>query len=528
MRLGVGIETRGLKSRLDLTHLGERLSDGETFGLFAEGISRSELRAAVRAHGIEALVMAGRDEKRLGAMAEDALHASGADRFAARVVNLHELCAYIHPRQEATEKAVLLLSAAMAAVRQYKWLRPANIRLRLGHDGGHLSRRDLLTLPSLAFEVIPAVVEDRCTAYRGCNLCEATCPAGAISIEDGIAHVQMQRCRNCGACLAACPVGAVDHPFYRRGVVDAALAALLANGEDGRPRIVAFACPGAMDTLRQAGQRRLTYPPSILPLKVPCAAFLDWYPVLGAIDRGASGAAVLACGAACRHGCSPDPVAHRFSALGRLLDACGLGKARLAVVAEDSADGLVAELNALAEKVSSLPRQVSVERPCDQDARAGRLPALLLSLCQRLGVSEELSLADEGLPFGQVRVDESRCSLCGLCADRCPTGALRYEESSQEANLLFRAADCTGCGLCTAACPEDCLRVERRLDLASLSGGARTLKADALSRCRQCGRPYAPRAMLRRVAAQLREPSLRLTGRCPDCRMVAGAAGQKR
>ncbi len=123
-------------------------------------------------------------------------------------------------------------------------------------------------------------------------------------------------------------------------------------------------------------------------------------------------------------------------------------------------------------------------------------------------------------------VDESRCSLCGLCAEACPTGGLRYQESSEEANLLFRAADCTGCDLCIAACPEDALRIHRRLELALLRDGAQTLKADALLRCRRCGQPYAPRAMLRRVAAQLREPSPVLMDYCPDCRMIAGATGQ--
>ena len=44
----------------------------------------------------------------------------------------------------------------------------------------------------------------------GCESCVATCPAGALSMEDGKASVNQDTCISCGACVGECPVGAIS------------------------------------------------------------------------------------------------------------------------------------------------------------------------------------------------------------------------------------------------------------------------------------------------------------------------------
>lgn len=55
------------------------------------------------------------------------------------------------------------------------------------------------------------------------------------------------------------------------------------------------------------------------------------------------------------------------------------------------------------------------------------------------------------------RVDESACSACGSCADRCPFGAITVDGIAR-----VDAFRCAGCGVCTVACPSDALILVRR------------------------------------------------------------------
>jgi ferredoxin len=55
---------------------------------------------------------------------------------------------------------------------------------------------------------MPWIETEDCT---GCGICVSKCPVDSISLNDGIAFIDMSNCIHCGICHTACPQGAVRH-----------------------------------------------------------------------------------------------------------------------------------------------------------------------------------------------------------------------------------------------------------------------------------------------------------------------------
>lgn len=56
-----------------------------------------------------------------------------------------------------------------------------------------------------------------------------------------------------------------------------------------------------------------------------------------------------------------------------------------------------------------------------------------------------------------LKFDSEKCTLCGICVEKCPFGALAIE-----GNGIQVGDTCRMCGLCTRSCPEHAIRFEQR------------------------------------------------------------------
>jgi heterodisulfide reductase subunit A len=66
------------------------------------------------------------------------------------------------------------------------------------------------------------------------------------------------------------------------------------------------------------------------------------------------------------------------------------------------------------------------------------------------------------------RVDEDKCTSCGICARVCPYNAITVDKRNKRPAVVIEAA-CAGCGTCAAECPFDAIEMNHFTDTQILS-----------------------------------------------------------
>jgi len=66
------------------------------------------------------------------------------------------------------------------------------------------------------------------------------------------------------------------------------------------------------------------------------------------------------------------------------------------------------------------------------------------------------------------RVDEDKCTSCGICARVCPYNAITVDKKNKRPAVVIEAA-CAGCGTCAAECPFDAIEMNHFTDGQILS-----------------------------------------------------------
>lgn len=93
------------------------------------------------------------------------------------------------------------------------------------------------------------------------------------------------------------------------------------------------------------------------------------------------------------------------------------------------------------------------------------------------------------LPYMARQIAET-CSLCGICAERCPTGALSAASGPGWKGIDYEALSCTNCGLCTAICPESAISAQAATSWEKAAQPRQVLARGQLGRCERCGQPF--------------------------------------
>jgi ferredoxin len=357
---------------------------------------------------------------------------------------------------------------------------------------------------------------------EGCSACIEVCSTQAIAPAGDHVKVDPHLCMGCGACATVCPSGAMSYQFPRAAERGAQLRQLLAayreaggsdacivfhDGMAGRELLAGSAAAGA------------GLPARAIPLEAWHVAAVGLDLMLPAIAYGASQVVVLCAGTE-----DPEYLAalRAQMAIGEAILA-GLGRdgRRLALVEARDAASLAAAFAALepappaAEPASFAPsndKRTSIEFAVEHLAKLAPGPVAEIAL-------------PAGSPYGEVRVDRDKCTMCMSCVGACPESALM--DGVDRPLLKFVERNCVQCGLCEATCPEDAIALSPRLLLGAPAREARLLNETQPFHCIRCEKPFGTKQMIEAMLGRLashgmfsKPGALRRLQMCGDCRVV--------
>ena len=458
----------------------------------------SQLEGAALTSGAERLVLGVCSGEYALAKIQVQARKSAIDPLGVEVVNLGALTGLGYSPARATEKASILLCAAIARARAFRGSQPIHAKPYLRE---RLSRRSFFRLPLPEYRAVPSIEASLCAADRGCRACVEVCPNSALQWAGGQVHYDRSRCDPCGLCITTCPCGAITNPSITAAQLEAEVRTLL-DPAWGRlqPRGIVFACQESPEPAElHAGWMRV---------RLPCVGMAPPHWLLAPLLMGASRVGVIPCGDSCAV-CQDELIAARAAYCQEFLEAIGAGRE------------LVRVSPALSEPPVGASRRELLERPFEHDSAS----RVLMTLAREHGAPDDLVLDHPQSPLGVIGISAEACTACSMCAKACPSGALEFSEQRDSVSLSFDTRLCTACGQCLPRCPEaarGAIHLEKRTDAARMSEGRRHLLETEVRRCVACGGPVAPAGMLRRIESLLGSDyavSLPVLNRyCSDCR----------
>lgn len=298
------------------------------------------------------------------------------------------------------------------------------------------------------------------------------------------------------------------------------------------PLVVGFVCNECVYAAADlAGTSRLSYPPNIRLIRVPCSGQVDTLHILRAFENGADGVFVGGClREQCHYVNGNEKAEARVMFLKKVLGAAGLEEERLSMHFMSAAMGsefarVAVELTTSIRKLGPSPLKNREVTSLTSGDKRTNLRNILLSIASGLGREPE-DFSEDIRGYGEPAVDGKKCLGCGACAFVCRNGAIVYHVIDDKVRLDHTYWRCTACGGCEDACPVDCMEVIERFDLPRLLSDEVEQKAEVgMLSCLRCGTCFIPVLLKDEVRDMLGDDALSESylGLCPSCRRVTRA-----
>lgn len=330
-----------------------------------------------------------------------------------------------------------------------------------------------------------------------CGKCAEVCPTVAILKEDEEKHLVFSHidCHGCGGCISVCPSGALDYTQMPRSAF-AHLTTYFKNS-------VALIIPNKMSL----DSIDIPLKEGVLPLMIEGEKYLHEAHLLSLIQT--SGNPVIF---------YTDFISKGTGDVIRILNdifAKKYGKKAIYVCETTT------ELQAIFDSYEPLSESlygINEEGLKKREIFSARLAHLVGS--DDLGIVR----TGEHVHYGDITIDESKCTLCLSCVGACNVRALTAHPDDN--SLRFNASICTNCGYCEATCPEkDCLVVIKdEMRLKPEWFVQKIMAKDELFACVECGAPFATCKAVEKIASVMTplfggdEVKLRTLYCCSNCK----------
>ena len=351
----------------------------------------------------------------------------------------------------------------------------------------------------------------------GCNKCIDVCSTQAISSNGDKVKVDPFLCMGCGACATVCPSGAMTYQYPRVSDRGAQLRALVNAYSTAAPKAVApvILFHNATDGRDALAKMARGLPAHVLPLETWHVASVGLDVLLGAIAYGAGGVVILAAGSEAPQ--YAEATKAEIALAETILHALGYMGAHFSWLDASLAEAKI--WNAPAADTVNIKAAFHLSND-----KRNTIEFAVEHLLQHAKLKPTEVKLQAGAMFGNVVVDQKKCTLCLACAGACPASALMDGADVPRLNFLER--NCVQCGLCATTCPENAITLVPRLLLTEARKQSVVLNESAPFNCISCDKPLGTKAMIDNMLSKLAGHSMfagagqldRLK-MCADCRV---------
>lgn len=375
------------------------------------------------------------------------------------------------------------------------------------------------------FNYNPDICAHGASGLTGCTRCLEACPTGAIHSLKNLIEVDPYLCQGAGSCATVCPTGAITYAYPSAADLLAVIRNALKTYREARGTQACVLFHDAEAGGEQLARIAARIPERVIPFQVEELGSVGLDVWLPAIAYGAAHVALLATGA------TPPLVLeaiNRQIAYGAaILEGMGHAAERLALLPAGDDAAIPAALGALTPQPEIEPTGFMA-----LNEKRNTIRLALDHLHAHAPAPRELATLPEGAPFGEIRVDKNACTLCMACTSVCPSSAVMA--GNELPQLRFIEWNCVQCGLCETACPEDAITLNPRMVYdPELRNQTRILNEEEPFCCIGCGKPFATKNMMNRMAEKLKdhwmyqdEGMRRRMQMCDDCRIRDLYAGE--